>query len=320
MFVIFRLPSNIIKMQLSSYTLPKLFLSCTLLFLSFFAQAQKKKTSPQEINSQQNLFNAVRHDTCLTKKFSVVVYLIQDSLYQLTVPPATNTALATYSISAFFNKLNATFSTICVSFEHCKTIIIPNHTYNIWKAGRNGNDVIREWYTENTICLYIPDSIPQVNTPDNPTDDYTFNADTLSPYRNAIVIKKRHLMSSFAFHVFGHFFGLPHTYAEINPGQATTPPTPAQIVSKEFVKRSNCYTHGDGFCDTEADPFPTGSNLPYASLLNCIPLGLKDGMGNFYTPPTENYMSIYADCRCKYSPEQYLFMAHYILRKRLYLH
>lgn len=282
--------------------------------------AQKKKTSETAIQSQQNFFNRVRHDTCLTKKFSVVVYLIQDSLYQLTFPPATNTALATYSLAAFFTKLNATFSTICVSFEHCKTIIIPNHSHNIWNARRNGNDLVREWNTENTICLYIPDSIPQVNTPDNPTDDYTFTADTLAPYRNAIVIKKRHLMSDFAFHVFGHFFGLPHTYAEINPGQATTPPTPALINSKEFVNRSNCDMHGDGFCDTEADPYPGPNNFPYASNLSCSPVATKDGMGNFYTPPTDNYMSIYAECRCRYSPQQYFFMAHYIMRKRLYLH
>ena len=240
-----------------------LFVSLTLL------SAAQKKGSTQSVQSQQNFFNHVKQDTCLTKKFSVVVYLIQDSLYQLTVPPATNTALATYSLTAFFARLNSTFSTICVSFEHCRTIIIPNHSLNLWKAGRNGNDVIREYYTENTICLYIPDSIPQVNTPDNPTDDYTFNADTLAPYRNAIIIKKRHLMSDFAFHVFGHFFGLPHTYAEINPGQNTTPPTPTPIYSKEFVKRSNCYTHGDGFCDTEADPFPAGNTIPNASFLNC---------------------------------------------------
>lgn len=298
----------------------------SLLFLSLFlctsttVFAQKKKLPENTIQSQQNLLNRVRYDTCLTKKFSVVVYLIQDSMYQLTVPPLTNTALATYSLNAFFAKLNATFSSICVSFEYCRTIIIPNYSHNIWNAGRNGNDVIREWNAENTICLYIPDSIPSVNTPDNPTDDYTFHADTLAPYRNAIVIKKRHLMSDFAFHVFGHFFGLPHTYAEINPGQATTPATPVQINSKEFVKRSNCDIHGDGFCDTEADPFPAPNNWPYASNLSCAPVALKDGMGNFYTPPTENYMSIYADCRCQYSREQYFFMAHYIMRTRLYLH
>jgi hypothetical protein len=284
------------------------------------ASAQKKKGTESTIQSQQNLFNQVRHDTCLTKKFSVVVYLIQDSLYQLSLPPSTNTALATYSLPAFFSKLNATFSNVCVSFEHCKTILIPNHTYNIWNAGRNGNDVIREWNTENTICLYVPESILQINTPDNPTDDYTFRADTLAPYRNAIVIQRLSLMKDHAFHVIGHFFGLPHTYAEINPGLATTPPTPPSVPSKEFVRRSNCQTHGDGFCDTEADPFPGPTNIPFASFLNCAPVGLKDGMGNFYTPPTDNYMSVYAGCRCRYSQEQYNFMVHYIMKKRLYLH
>ncbi len=44
----------------------------------------------------------------------------------------------------------------------------------------------------------------------------------------------------------GHLFGLPHTWEGGASG------------STELVKRTNCYTDGDGFCDTEADPYPAG--------------------------------------------------------------
>jgi hypothetical protein len=284
-------------------------------FLSVKAQAPKG-TSGGQINSQMQ---TVRGDTCLDKKFSVVVYLIQDSLYSLTTPSSTINTIASYSLSQVFLKLNQTFSNVCVSFEHCKTVIIPNHTFNLWVTNRNGINVIRDYHTENTICLYIPDSIMNVLLHDSPFLDYAYHADTLSPFRNAIVVKKRHLSTANMYHAVGHFFGLPHTFSEINPTQATSPPTPTGIFSKEFADKSNSLTHGDGFTDTEADPFPASFGGT-ASTANCVPVEILDGKGKFYTPSFENYMSAYVDCSCKFSKEQYYYMVHYIMRKRLYLH
>jgi hypothetical protein len=157
--------------------------------------------------------------------------------------------------------------------------------------------------------------------PDDPERAYTFNVDTAAiPFRNCIVMEKGVHVKTQLQHVFGLFLGLPHTYSEVNPSQNTSPATPLGVYSKEFVDKSNCLQHGDGFCDTEADPFPSGSNLPYVSAASCAPIGLKDGKGKFYNPPSENFMSHYTDCRCRYSNEQYYFMVHYIMKKRLYLH
>lgn len=277
--------------------------------------SQQPKGNQQSIQNQLQL---VRHDTCLDKKFSVVIYLIQDSINSLTSSPLTQSA---YSLTLMLSKLNEAFRPICVSFEHCKTIIIPNWTFNNWKHYTNGVDVLREYYVENTICIFIPESLVVSGPfPDDPELAYTFNADTIPSLRNSIVIQKFMNTGSTLMHVFGLFFGLPHTFAEITPTQNTVPPTPLGVTSKEFVDKSNCQTHGDGFCDTEADPYPAASNIPFASDANCAPLGLKDGKLKFYNPPSDNYMSHYSTCRCIYSNEQYYFMVHYIMKKRLYLH
>lgn len=296
------------------FIIPVLLLSIT----SSYAQGPKGSGN-SAINSVPS---QVRNDTCLDKKFSVVVYLINDSVYSLTTPSTSAAAIASYSLTQCFTKLNATFSAWCISFEHCRTVVIPNHTYNDWNARRNGVNAIAEYNTVNTICLYVPIKMIITNMYDPTMPSYGYNADTVAPYKNAIVCTKSGLGLSSFFHAFGMFFGLPHTYVEINPGSPTIPPTPAGIASMEFVNKSNSLIHGDGFSDTEADPFPltSGPNLPPASTLDCAQLNLKDANGDYYTPPFDNYMSHYLSCSCKYSQQQYLAMVHYIMKKRLYLH
>jgi hypothetical protein len=287
----------------------------------------------------QALVNQLLHDTCLDKKFSVVFYLIQDSLYSL--PSAT--ALATYSLTDMINLLNKTFSCICVSFEHCKTVIIPNYPYNKWGALETGTAVTENWFTDNTLNIYLPEEILPTR-PDGVEFGYAYPFPPSPPSTvipvNAVVVERVASMAingsgfsgSTLLHAIGHFFGLPHTFDEINPAGVNTvvptPPTNASpsITTLEFVDRTNiqnCLDHGDGFCDTEADPYPSSATSPtYASgARNCVnTLGLKDGHGNFYTPPCDNIMSAYEGTRCRFSQQQYNFMAYMILTRRLYLH
>jgi hypothetical protein len=133
-------------------------------------------------------------------------------------------------------------------------------------------------------------------------------------------------------HQVGHFFGLPHTFDEINPAGASTvipgPPANASppVTTLEYVNRTNlqnCLEHGDGFCDTEADPFPSaaaGATLYSGPQGFTRASGLRDGHGDFYVGPWDNIMSSYSASRCRFTQQQYNYMAYIIMTRRLYLH
>ena len=305
-------------------------------------QSGKKYSTGQT----QNMVQSLKRDTCLNKKFSIVFYLIQDSAYSLTTSP-TNSTYITYSLSAIMSTLNAAFAPICVSFEHCKTVIIPNYEFNRWRAYSNVAHVISNWFTENTICIYIPKEILDIR-PDDPEYSYAYGpptktltlmTTTIAP-GNSIVIQRNKSMDKNRIdargpnilHAMGHFFGLEHTFFEKAPNSnmaSAIPLPPASssptIATHEFAERSNfqnCYEHGDGFCDTEADPYPSTStiNPTQAFIGGCSDnSGLKDGKGDFYVPPIDNIMSVY-ECRCRFSQEQLNYMAYMIQTRRLYLH
>jgi hypothetical protein len=278
--------------------------------------------------SVQNLVTNLKRDTCLDKKFSIVFYLIADTIYPSPTPsisPATQSLMAN-----IITTLNAAFKPICVSFESCSTFVIPNHPYNNWSKNIVDPQVTANWYTENTINLYLPFKVVQ-----GPIlhqyhiYSYTYPPSTITavPNKDVIVVEKGRALipnnssknGAILLHTFGHYFGLPHTFDEINPNLTASPSqTNTSILSKEFVDRSNCYLHGDGFCDTQADPYPvTGGGVLFPFCFYSG--GAKDGKGVFYEPPIDNYMSG-TDCACRFTQEQYNYMAYFILTKRMYLH
>lgn len=264
----------------------------------------------------QNMVTTLKHDTCLNKTFSIVFYVVLDSNYSpgLATPATLNSVV---------NNLNAAFKRICVQFLNCSTVYIPHHPYNDWTKNIVDPIVTSNWYTVKTINFYIP---TQVNGATNDPNGYAYPppATPTTTAKDVIVCDKASLLalnnvpfqSSTPIHEMGHFFGLPHTFDEIGP--AVVPGPPAGAISNEFFNRTNCYTNGDGFCDTEADCYPLNYNTtpsPPCSYLT----GILDGNNEYYVPPLDNLMSLYP-CRCHFSQEQYNYMAHIILTKRLYLH
>lgn len=265
-----------------------------------------------------NLVSTLQHDTCLNKQFSIVFYVVLDSNYSVGQATPAN-------LNSLVNNLNNAFKKICVSFVNCSTVVIPNYPYNQWSKSVIEPIVTANWYTDKTINFYIPRSVSGL--PANETSGYTYappTSNSVTPTKDIIVVEAGELispsgaglLSHIPIHVMGHFFGLPNTFDEIGP--PANPPPPSNQISHEYFDRSNCYTNGDGFCDTEADPFPVNYVTSPASPCGYV-TGSVDGKGKYYVPPVDNIMSN-SGCRCRFSQEQYNFMARTILKKRLYLH
>jgi len=280
-------------------------------FLGYFNYAQV--ISP-------NLVSTLKHDTCLNKQFSIVFYVILDSNYSVGQATPAN-------LNTLVNNLNNAFKRICVSFVNCSTVVIPHYPYSEWNKNTVEPVVTSNWYTDKTINFYIPKTV--TGLPANEISGYTYSppaSNTVAVTKDIVVVEAGALLpanlaglaSHIPIHVMGHFFGLKNTFDEIGP--PATPLPPPGAISHEFFDRTNCYINGDGFGDTEADPYP----LNFNNNVNPIPpcyynTGVIDGKSQYYVPPVDNIMSNYG-CRCKFSQEQYNFMARVILKQRLYLH
>ena len=107
----------------------------------------------------------------------------------------------------------------------------------------------------------------------------------LSERTNNIVISKFDLEDQkVVAHEFGHFFGLYHTFEELQFG-------------KDNFEVDNCNQLGDRICDTPPDA--EGIYEIYVNYSNCEMLGLTDADGHTYKPLIENYMSYYKPCYMK---------------------
>jgi hypothetical protein len=247
-------------------------------------------------NSVQNLVNLLKHDTCLNKKFSIAFHVVLDSNYQWG-------GVSQADLNGCISSLNGAFSRICVSFQKCFVDSIPNYTYNNWEMAATEIPVLPNWNVEDVINIYLVDSI------------VGFPAGYAS---SVIVLEKGSASGSVPIHEMGHYFGLPHTWSETGPPNVFPLPTNVGIGSQEYVRRTNCYTNGDGFCDTEADCYPAGYDKLTSLPCKHVP-GTVDGYGDYFVPPVDNYMT-YFKCGCRFTQEQYNWMAYVILTSKLYLH
>ncbi len=266
--------------------------------LSSFSQAVSPEWCDTQIPSSfkkwrnnfattHNLVSTLKHDVCVNKKFSVVFYVIaeQNGTWGNVGPADLDSCIA---------RLNRLFGRICITFMNCSTVVIPNHVFNNWERPDTEDLVTGNWYTENTINVYLPDSI-----------NGSIAGYAKMPGGDDVIVIEKSLVATLSMaHEIGHFFGLVHTHAEI--GSPVTPAPPPGVSSYEFVNRSNCSQNGDGLCDTEADSYPLGT-------------GTQDGNNEYYVIPKDNIMS-YHPSPCRFTQQQYNFMANVILTQRLYLH
>jgi hypothetical protein len=230
----------------------------------------------------QSLPSILPHDTCLNRELSVVFHIVLDS--------SNKTGINLADLDACISKLNVAWKPLCVTFKKCSLNYIPNYNYNQWKDVADEQTCVKNYCVSNTINIFL---VEKIITPAGAAG----YAGKMNPNScNKIVMDKANFNSVVAIHEMGHFFGLPHTFE----GPTLT------SLSTELVKRTNCYSSGDGFCDTEADPYPTGKTTG----AHCdFQPGSKDANGNYYTPPLDNYMTYFAPCVCRFTQEQYNFMA-----------
>ncbi|HEY1038974.1 MAG TPA: M43 family zinc metalloprotease [Bacteroidia bacterium] len=272
-----------------------LILSFTVFSLSM-AKAQGCGTNTAKyMQSHQQIMSSSgyqAHDTCLNKKLSLIFHVVLDSNNAPGVTPA--------DISTCVDNLNRYFKRICITFMNCTTNYISNFNYNRWEQDPHEKQIYNNYYVDSTINIYLVESII---TPANAGGYAYMPGDSL----DMIVVQKSFVTGIVPIHEMGHFFGLPHTFE--GPSQGAP--------SIEFVDGSNCSTTGDLFCDTEADPHPAAEddNRPCS-----FAYGPADGNGDFYTPPVDNIMTYYKNCRCRFTQQQYNHMANMYFLKRNYLH
>ena len=262
-------------------------------FSFFYGNAQECGTriSPTYMQKVFQLMSTGTYypqDTCLHREISIVFHIVLDSTNSPGFPLS--------DMSVAINSLNTYFKPLCIVFKSCSTNYISDHNYNQWVNTTHETTVFGNYYVDSTINIYLVDNIVSPSG----AAGYAF----MPGGPDAIVLMKASLTQLTPVHEMGHFFGLPHTF-ETSGGA-------------EVVVRNNCNTTGDGFCDTEADPYPQG-NTPNAAPCDYT-YGPTDANGNYYTPPVDNIMTYFKACRCRFTQEQYNFMAYTYVTSRTYLH
>jgi hypothetical protein len=221
----------------------------------------------------QSISSLLPHDTCLNRELSLVFHIVLDSMGQPGVTLA--------DIDSCVAKLNRIWKPICVGFKRCSLNYVPDYNYNQWHDIYDEPTFSNNYYVDNTIDIVLVDNIV-----------LPANAAGYASTMGHIVMNKSVILSNTPVHEMGHLFGLPHTFETAG--------------GNELVRRTNCYASGDGFCDTEADPHPAGQ-VPGA---HCdFQPGPQDANSDYYTPPLDNYMTYFKPCRCRFTQEQYNFMA-----------
>ena len=176
--------------------------------------------------------------------------------------------------------LNILFKPIKLSFNICSIDTLDNFQYDELMKYDIDTDTITEFHmvSANNIADVINIYVLKYTSGDGKTKD------------NYIILAKESIKT--LPHFIGHIFGLIHT-----GGNGNNP---------ELVNGSNCLIAGDFVCDTEAD-----THRPIWANGNCeLRTPLKDQNNEWYTVPSDNYMSKYKNCYTRFTPFQYRIIAY----------
>lgn len=236
------------------------------------------------------------------KTLSITAWIVKDSLR--------NPGLTAFEINQAIALVNLDFKPMNLQFKVCDVKYIENFQYDslVAKPGPGiGTNELSQMYIkykdENRINMYFVKYL--ISDKGGVAYGLAPKPSIGSKAEDWVIITKPAVGDNKTIaHELGHFFGLPHTFETEN--------------GVEVVKRINCSTTGDNFCDTDADPQGDADGLT-CQLKN----GSKDSNGDFYTPPISNIMSYYPpSCKCTpgFTPDQYKWMMDMYLNNRKYLY
>jgi len=194
-------------------------------------------------------------------------------------------------VNQAINEAGLAFDPIKVKFRIASFDTIDNYQLDFIKQGNNEKDIVKRYYKQQTINLYLVSQL--TNSSNQNICGFTYFP---SVKEDVVIIRKNCLTGAFLIEQLGHFFNLYHTHET--------------IFGVELTNKSNCATAGDLCCDTEADPNLSGKVSATCELIN-LP---------GYTPSSHNYMSFsQLSCKCFFSKEQYIRMINTLVNYKNYL-
>ncbi len=218
---------------------------------------------------------------CLNKKFTIVVHFVQDI--------EGNTNIEEEKVINDVVAMNDFFDEICVSFEICEFLTIPNHNYDTLNREIEWPQMVTDYHQSNKINIFYLDFVEGLSA--RSVGFATLGGIAVLDGGGLVLYKTSGSVS--LVHEMGHYFGLEHTF-EGN--------------GSELVNGDNCETEGDGICDTPSDPFVYDDDMT-DYLSGCTFISNKvDANGEFYRPDVGNIMSYYP-CACGFTTGQYIRMA-----------
>lgn len=231
----------------------------------------------------------------VNKTFQISMHIAVNSLGIQNVDQA--------DIDDAMEKLNNDFRPCGFQFQICTTQIMEDDRFDSLTVLPAYNEEIQMtsiYYEPNTINVYLVDTVE--------TDYGLVEGYAVSPGGDDVIVLDKSFVddeSDVFSHEMGHFFGLYHTFET--------------ELGLELADGSNCESAGDLVCDTNADPDEDG-NADDEDLCNYTGPITQDSNGDWYVPPTDNFMSYYpGECTCRFTIGQYNRMVDQYLTLRNYL-
>ena len=247
------------------------------------------------MSQAQNHKNVPSVNTCVGKSFSVMTWVIEDTMGQANLTQA--------NVQVAIDDLNAAFDDVCVSFNLCDYTVLPNARQTEPKINNEDKEIATIHQVKNVINIYFVENVIADASLTIVELGDTILPDLNNALTNAIFLPKSTATDGATInYALGRFFGLNYTH----------------FLGDELADASNCLTAGDKICDTPADPGGTADGACHLNYNSTSPN--LDANGHYYVPDVCNFMSWYStSCRSSFTTEQYNKIAEVILKGRNYL-